>query len=132
MDGLFEIRKAMSSMNEEPAKTKTKRQEFLCDECGLESHIDLNPTDDVYTNCQLIKANHQKWSPECNGDLSTIRLLDRAVPERPRSRSKKQRIEDELRESDLTAQLADRQDIIYGHHDSLPRGEHVARLNRTK
>lgn len=52
--------------------------------------------------------------------------------ERPRTRSKKQKIEDALRESDLTAQLAERDNIVYGHHDSLPRGEHVARLNRTK
>lgn len=49
------------------------------------------------------------------------------VPERaPRSRSKKQKIEESLRESDLTAQLSGRTDIQYGHHDSLPRGEHVA------
>lgn len=45
----------------------------------------------------------------------------------PRSRSKKQNAEDQLRQSDLTAQLAGRDDISYGHHDSLPRGEHVAR-----
>lgn len=44
----------------------------------------------------------------------------------PRPRSKKQKIEETLRQSDLTAQLADRQDIVYGHHDSLPRGKHVA------
>lgn len=46
---------------------------------------------------------------------------------RQRSRSKKQKIEDSLRESDLTAQVAERTDIEYGHHESLPRGEHVAR-----
>lgn len=44
-----------------------------------------------------------------------------------RSRSKKQNIADELRRSDLTAQLAGRTDIEHGPHDSLPRGEHVAR-----
>lgn len=49
-------------------------------------------------------------------------------PSAPRSRSRKQKIEDALRDSDLTAQLADRQDIVYGHHDMIPRGEHVARL----
>lgn len=46
---------------------------------------------------------------------------------KPRSRSKKQKIEDALRQSDLTAQIAERDDIEYGHHESLPRGEHVAR-----
>lgn len=47
--------------------------------------------------------------------------------QRRRSRSKKQKAEEELRESDLSAQLSGRDDIEYGHHESLPRGEHVAR-----
>lgn len=110
---------------------RTKRQEFLCNECGLESHVDLDPSADVYTNCQLIKANHQKWSPECKGDLATIHLVDGLAAERPRSRSKKQKIEEDLRQSDLTAQYAGRTDIEYGHHESLPRGEHVANKVRT-
>lgn len=60
-------------------------------------------------------------------------LRDRinAAPSAARSRSKKQRIEEELRQSDLTAQLAERDNIEYGHHESLPRGEHVARLRRS-
>ena len=49
----------------------------------------------------------------------------------PRSRSKKQKVEESLRESDLTAQLAERDNIVYGHHDSLPRGEHVARPRKS-
>lgn len=105
---------------------QTKRQEFLCSDCGLESHVDLDPSADVYTNRELIKANHQKWSPECRGGLSTIRLLAGSDPERPRSRSKKQKAEDDLRRSDLTAQLTGRTDIEYGNHETLPRGEHVA------
>lgn len=47
-----------------------------------------------------------------------------------RSRSKKQKIEDALRQSDLTAQVAERDDIEYGHHESLPRGEHVANVRK--
>lgn len=47
-----------------------------------------------------------------------------------RPRSKKQKIEDALRESDLTAQITNRRDIEYGHHESLPRGEHVSRLRK--
>jgi len=47
-----------------------------------------------------------------------------------RSRSKKQKIEEELRESDLTAQLSGRDNIVYGHHDMVPRGEHVARRSK--
>lgn len=58
------------------------------------------------------------------------RQPDAETPTTTRLRSKKQKIEDDLRQSDLTAQLAERTDILYGPHDSLPRGEHVAR--RTK
>lgn len=50
----------------------------------------------------------------------------------PRSRAKKRRIEEELRASDLTAQAAGRTDVEYGHHESLPRGEHVARMGGAK
>ena len=48
----------------------------------------------------------------------------------PRTRARKQKIEDTLRESDLTAQATGRTDISYGHHESLPRGEHVANLRK--
>ena len=48
----------------------------------------------------------------------------------PRKKSKKIQIEEALRRSDLGAQLAERTDVEYGHHDSLPRGEHVARMKR--
>lgn len=47
-----------------------------------------------------------------------------------RPRSKKQKIEDALRQSDLTAQVSGRDDIEYGHHDGIPRGEHVARVRK--
>lgn len=57
--------------------------------------------------------------------LSSYDQILEAAP-RSRTRSKKQKIEDDLRQSDLTGQLAERTDILYGHHDSLPRGEHVA------
>lgn len=66
------------------------------------------------------------------GDEFAQKIVDlhrrRDAPERPaaRSRSKKQNTADALRESDLTARLAGRDDVEYGHHDSLPRGEHVA------
>ena len=50
----------------------------------------------------------------------------------PRSRARKKKIEDQLRESDVTAQLSGgREDVVYGPHDSLPQcGEHVARLRK--
>lgn len=49
----------------------------------------------------------------------------------PRSRSRKQLTEDQLKASDLGAQLTGRTDIEYGHHETLPRGEPVARLGKT-
>lgn len=49
-----------------------------------------------------------------------------------RPRSKKQKIEDALRQSDLTAVLTGRNDIEWGHHESLPRGEHVANVRKTE
>ena len=45
-------------------------------------------------------------------------------------KSKKVLAEEALRRSDLSAQLAQREDIEWGDHESLPRGEHVARLSK--
>jgi len=45
-------------------------------------------------------------------------------------KSKRLQAEEELRRSDLSAQLAGRDNIEYGHFDSLPRGEHVSRLQK--
>src|SRR5688500_1673658 len=55
-----------------PAKTNMTRQEFSCERCGVESHINLDSYGSVYENCERIRTDHQKWSPECAGDLSTI------------------------------------------------------------
>lgn len=55
-----------------------------------------------------------------------IEDLKAQLAKRQRSKSKKQRIEEELRRSDLTAQTSGRDDIKYGHHETLPRGEHIA------
>lgn len=56
------------------------RQEYLCEECGLESHVDLDSSQGVYANCEEIQRDHKKWSPECSGDLAAIRLLDMQQP----------------------------------------------------
>lgn len=50
------------------------RVEFICERCGLESHVEIAKDESVYVGCEAIRANHAKWSPECTGDLSTIRL----------------------------------------------------------
>jgi hypothetical protein len=51
------------------------RQEFICERCGLESNVELAADESVYAACEAIRADHEKWSPECTGDLSTIRLV---------------------------------------------------------
>ena len=53
-----------------------------------------------------------------------------ALNSQPKKKSKKIQIEEALRRSDLSAQLAERDNIEYGPHDSLPRGEHVFRLQK--
>lgn len=53
-----------------------KRREFLCEQCGVESHVFLADSDDVYSGVQAIRDEHKKWSPECEGDLAKIKLLD--------------------------------------------------------
>lgn len=54
--------------------------------------------------------------------------VDNMVAGRSRSRrvSKRERVAQELAASDLSAQVVERDDIEYGHHETLPRGEHVA------
>ena len=52
-----------------------------------------------------------------------------ALNSQPKRKSKKVLAEEALRRSDLTGMLAGRDDVEYGHHGQLPRGEHVARLN---
>lgn len=53
-----------------------------------------------------------------------------ALNSQPKRKSKKIQIEEALRRSDLTAREVGRDDIEYGHHDQLPRGQHVARMKR--
>ena len=57
-----------------------------------------------------------------------LKDLKALIGDTVKRKSKKIQVEEALRRSDLTAQIADRRDIEYGHHDQLPRGEHVARL----
>lgn len=45
-----------------------------------------------------------------------------------KKQSKKDRAAEALRQSDITAQIVERDDIEYGEHTELPNGENVARL----
>lgn len=60
--------------------------------------------------------------------LETIRELQSQLNSKSKRRSKKEQIAEELRDSDLMAKLTGRTDIEHGHHDTLPQGQHVARM----
>jgi hypothetical protein len=53
-----------------------------------------------------------------------------ALNSQPKKKSKKIQVEEALRRSDLTAMETGRTDIEYGHHETLPCGEHVARITK--
>lgn len=72
-------------------------------------------------DCQRTRTLYAKLQPDAPAPPKPI-----VKPSRRKSR--KEQIEEELRASDLSGQLAQRDNIEYGPHDSLPRGEHVARL----
>jgi hypothetical protein len=73
-------------------------------------------------------AAYTRPTPGC---VEYVRV-DLATHAAPKSRASKQKIEDQLRASDVTALETGRQDIVYGPHDSLPQcGEHVARLRKS-
>jgi len=57
-----------------------------------------------------------------------LKDLKALIGETVKRKSKKIQVEEALRRSDLSAQIVNRNDIEYGPHDCLPRGEHVARL----
>ena len=100
----------------------------------LNAFADLLPVEALYIapgEYEMVSKSGQRlFYVEGSALAEWLRDRINAAPA-PRSRSKKQKIEDDLRLSDLTAQLADRKDIEYGHHETLPRGEHVARPRRT-
>ena len=74
--------------------------------------------------CLVARALYDKLNSDAPAPASNI------IPKPPRRKSKKEQVADELRESDLTALETDRRDIEYGPHDSLPSGQHVARIKR--
>lgn len=60
--------------------------------------------------------------------------LQHAQPleKQPRLKNARQRIVEDLKASDVTGLMAERDNIVYGPHDQLPQcGEPVARLGKT-
>lgn len=87
----------------------------------------------VCSACErLLIWSFENWKCPCGNDSFRIETAVEILEPPTHRRSKKPKIEDVLRDSDINAQLAERQDIIYGHHDSLPQaGEHVSRLKKS-
>jgi hypothetical protein len=50
-------------------------QEFICDKCGLESHVHIGEHEDVMTVVHKIEAEHKKWSPECSNGYRELRVV---------------------------------------------------------
>lgn len=92
-------------------------------------------SDAGFTLTRTGSYTNQSMFPMCD-DTRFLFIAERAteivssdtVREPRKKLSRKQQVVEELRASDLTAQEVGRLDIEYGHHDSLPRGEHVARI----
>lgn len=108
----------------------------LCQRCDRRYRIDFNLPDDLW------RSIHGRYNLLCGrcivelleqrGEFDYFDLvkLDELNRPQPKRKSKKIQVEEALRRSDLTGRLAERDDVEYGDHDQLPRGEHVARLSK--
>ena len=79
----------------------------------------------------MTKPQTYRVSDEIDGEIRRLAKVhggvDRALRvllAKPLSKAAK--VAEGLAVSDLTAQVVEREDIEYGHHETLPRGEHVA------
>jgi len=50
------------------------RQEYLCDDCGVESHVFIEEGVTILDFLSEIMDDHNKWSPECDIHINNIRL----------------------------------------------------------
>ena len=59
------------------------RQEFLCEDCGVESYVDLprGLDEDALEVFEMIATEHNKWSPECDAANDRIRRLKTMIVE---------------------------------------------------
>lgn len=56
------------------------RVEYVCEKCGVESHVYAEDAADVWDVAQKIRVDHRKWSPECNGDVRVLPPPDSQPP----------------------------------------------------
>lgn len=59
------------------------RQEFICEHCGVESHVNLprGLDEDALVVLEMIAAEHKKWSPECEAPAETVKKLKALIVE---------------------------------------------------
>lgn len=50
-------------------------QQFICDKCGLESHVHITEGEDVMSAVHKIEDEHKKWSPECTNNYRELRVI---------------------------------------------------------
>jgi len=53
-----------------------KLQGYVCDKCGVESHVYYQEEIEKEFIQQLVESDHQKWSPECPEVFSNFVLAE--------------------------------------------------------
>ena len=77
-----------------------------------------------------VRLDSDVWAAIRAMPESLNQYLRRELLSRGHRPSKRAQVAAELAASDLTAQVVGREDIDYGSHESLPRGEHVANMRK--
>jgi len=58
------------------AEGGTKKQKWICDECGCEGTVEYGPDNaDVMSVVHLIRADHRSASPVCDQPVGLIRVV---------------------------------------------------------
>jgi len=125
----------MSIQTEYDLENDPRDNGCLCQRCDRRYFVDLMLPDALW---HAVHDGYVRLCGRCVVELLEARGADHFdlvkledLNSQPKRKSKKIQIEEALRRSDLTAQISGgRDDVEYGHHDQLPRGEHVARLSK--
>lgn len=118
------LRRAVREINDLPDISGDDSDELkrLCDQSTRE--VQLTGAVSASTSLEMI-AHMRELEMK-------LRVLQSQLNSKPQRRSKKPKIEDQLRDSDVMAQMiGGRDDVVYGPHDALPQGgDHVARIGK--
>lgn len=55
------------------------RQEYECEKCGVESHVNVDRHEDVMSVVYKLEADHKKWSPECDQPVRKLRVRNKGA-----------------------------------------------------